>query len=153
MIKRLAAGVFILIVAVLQPIPTLAHQPLTSSRSHPLSVRQVKSLCSRSGSAHPNTWVTGYFQRGPISDGPFFFQGFLYDSAAAKLPAGTVPSTPAQRKGLPIFMVDTLRLSRTQKAAIQRIRPGRRVLAHGTVVCSRGRPGLKADEARAVGRS
>jgi hypothetical protein len=151
MIRHITAVGLILGLTLLQQGTSHA-QSTAVSQSHPLNVQQARALCARSVGVHPGIWVKGYYQVGAMSDGPFVLQGVLFSSSAVKLPVGAVPSSLAQRRGLPIVMKNTVRLTRAEDRAMRHIRPGNLVLGHGWLMCWVGHPIFSAASVQAVGR-
>lgn len=149
MIRQIAAGSLVLSLTLLHPGASQARR-IAASKSDPLNVQQARALCVHSGGPHQNIWIRGYFQRGPVTDGPFQFEGALFISSAVKLPAGAVASSPAQRQGLRVFIMNTVRLARAEHRAVSQIRPGDLVLAHGSLTCSQGHASFNADRAQVV---
>lgn len=147
-ISRVVLVAVVVTILLLLPLSSYAQQDVRAV--HALTVRRSLHLCARAWSIHPNTWVKGYFQRGPITDGPLQFEGVMSESRTTELPMGTVPSTPAQREGLHIGVGYDVRLTREQYAVLRRIHPGSFILAHGTVACLRRSALLNADMVRLV---
>jgi hypothetical protein len=97
-----------------------------------LTVQQARKNCypmSNFREGH-KVWVVGYFQWGPVTNGPDPFEGFLFDSPKVRLPAGQWP----QQAGLLISapsMLENLR-----PVDVPSLQPGDRLLVHGTVGCA-----------------
>ncbi|HCG03323.1 MAG TPA: hypothetical protein DEV93_22640 [Chloroflexi bacterium] len=96
-----------------------------------LTVRQARKNCYPISNFREGRqiWVVGYFQRGPVTNGPTPFEGFLFDSPKVRL-HGQWP----QDAGLLIGTPSTFENSRP--VDVPSLQPGDRLLVHGTVGCA-----------------
>jgi hypothetical protein len=82
-----------------------------------------------------------------MTDGPFPFEGLLFDSKKVKVPAGAVPKTSAQKRGLRVFTMlgSVVRGS----AELRKVRGGSHLLLGGTIFCGKSSPtGLRVTDIR-----
>jgi hypothetical protein len=130
-------GVGLAAILSLVVLPTVSRAAPESDtpRMHALTVRQALLRCAGSTAQDRNVSVVGYFRWGPMTDGPPYIGGLLFDSNKVRIPA-TINwdhNPPVLRQGLSFIMGYAQRFAHL-------IHVGSHLLVHGTLVCDGGYP-------------
>jgi hypothetical protein len=139
--------VAILSLVVLPTVSRAAPESRTP-RMRALTVRQALLRCAGSTAQYRDVSVLGYFQWGPMTDGPRHISGLLFDSKKVRIPPNINwdHTPPVERQGLSFIMGYERRFARL-------IHVGSHLLVHGTLSCNGGYPHtpyLKANSMRSA---